>query len=317
MMNDDRDPGLDRLYGAAPRDEPPARLDAAIQAAARREVGARPRPLSALRRWRVPVSIAAVLVLSASLVMLMKEEGGHDLLMQPGPGDFARPAEAPAPPSPGARDAPDARVFERNMRGSAAPAPQPAAKGSTAAGAARAPEPPAGTPSAAPTLDQPASMPSPSAAEMASGVVLGPLRSAPAPELRKERDAPATAADDVARRAVQSQGAGSAVAPAPVAPPPFAEARPAAPQPPQARAAPKLAQRSDERYGELGVLREGAPVQLASVVVLVKELDKQPPEKWLAQIQGLRRQGRLAEAEELTAEFKRRFPAHPVPSGLQ
>ena len=71
----ERDPLLDRAYRGAATDEPPARLDAAILAAARREAGARPRPLSAvLRAWRVPVSIAAVVVLSVSLVTLVREE---------------------------------------------------------------------------------------------------------------------------------------------------------------------------------------------------------------------------------------------------
>jgi len=76
----DRDPRLDRSYRDLPRDEPPAHLDAAILAAAHREVGARPRPASdRLRAWRVPVSIAAVVVLSVSVVTLVREEGGDKL----------------------------------------------------------------------------------------------------------------------------------------------------------------------------------------------------------------------------------------------
>ena len=80
----DRDPGLDRLYRDAPREEPPAHLDAAILAAAHREVGARPRAASArLRAWRVPVSIAAVVVLRVSVVTLVREEGGGQLESSP------------------------------------------------------------------------------------------------------------------------------------------------------------------------------------------------------------------------------------------
>ena len=41
-------------------------------------------------------------------------------------------------------------------------------------------------------------------------------------------------------------------------------------------------------------------------------LEKDPPEKWLARIEELAKQGRAAEAEELRAEFKRRFPDHPL-----
>ena len=72
--NPEREPALDRAYAAAEREEPPARLDNAIRAAARREVGAGPSLLASARRtWHVPVSLAAVLVLSATLVTLMKE----------------------------------------------------------------------------------------------------------------------------------------------------------------------------------------------------------------------------------------------------
>jgi hypothetical protein len=53
------------------------------------------------------------------------------------------------------------------------------------------------------------------------------------------------------------------------------------------------------------------------VAALLKELDLQPPEKWLEAIQALRREGQSTEADELLAEFKRRYPAHPLPAGLQ
>jgi hypothetical protein len=41
-------------------------------------------------------------------------------------------------------------------------------------------------------------------------------------------------------------------------------------------------------------------------------LEKEPPEKWLARIEQLMREGRAAEADELRSEFKRRFPDHPL-----
>jgi hypothetical protein len=43
--------------------------------------------------------------------------------------------------------------------------------------------------------------------------------------------------------------------------------------------------------------------------------EKEPPEKWLARIEELRKQGRSAEAEEMLSEFKRRFPEHPQAAG--
>jgi len=101
----ERDPGLDRLYRATGREEPPAHLDAAILAAARREVGARPRPLSStVHRWRVPVSIAAVVVLSVSLVALVREEGGDQLMQVPPPASVEPPDARPAPAAPTASE---------------------------------------------------------------------------------------------------------------------------------------------------------------------------------------------------------------------
>jgi hypothetical protein len=72
----ERDARLTAIYRAAAQDAPPAALDAAILAAARREVGARPRPAGFAFRssWRTSLSIAAVIVLSVSLVTLMREE---------------------------------------------------------------------------------------------------------------------------------------------------------------------------------------------------------------------------------------------------
>ena len=70
----ERDAELTALYRAAPAEEPPAALDDAIRAAARREVRAGPASADATRRrWYVPVSIAAVVVLSFTVVTLMKE----------------------------------------------------------------------------------------------------------------------------------------------------------------------------------------------------------------------------------------------------
>lgn len=56
-------------YRAVVQDEPPARLDAAVLAASRREVE-RPRQRM---RWHMPASIAAMLVVGVSLVLLVRD----------------------------------------------------------------------------------------------------------------------------------------------------------------------------------------------------------------------------------------------------
>ena len=92
-----RDAQLTAAYRAAAQDMPPPALDAAILAAARREVGAGPRPAGfSFRAWRGPLSVAAVVVLSVSLVMLMREEA-PELVAPPRADDPAANAKLAAP----------------------------------------------------------------------------------------------------------------------------------------------------------------------------------------------------------------------------
>jgi hypothetical protein len=323
----ERDPALDRLYRAGMREEPPAHLDAAILAAARREVSAGPRALSTrLRAWRVPVSIAALVVLSVSLVTLVQEEGGEQL-GQPSQHDLfalrnksasadrgASPPEAPAEPE--ARKAP---ATER--------APEPA-KRSDVASSARTP---AATDDSARlrSVEEP-SAPPPALAKPAPQ----PFEVAPVPE----RASPPAAADpgtstDTATRSFGSRAPISeeSAAPAPKpAPPPAAKPKPqtrdAAPAgemagalsgAPRERAAAVPAEKQRARVEARALKKEGPAPDAAHVAGLIKEFDSQPPEKGLEKIEALRREGRTADADEMLAEFKRRFPAHPLPEALR
>ena len=149
--NLERDAHLARLLQAAEREAPPVALDAAIRAAARRAVSARPQivgqtaggggeagvpPLRAKRNWYVPVSIAAVLVMSASLVTIVQQEKG-DELAQP-PRSAPAPAQKPKEATPDAvasaqsksalRDAEPAKLkLEAASRADVAAASAPAA----------------------------------------------------------------------------------------------------------------------------------------------------------------------------------------------
>jgi hypothetical protein len=71
-----KDPELSRLYRVSAKEQPPAHLDAAILAAAKREVGDRPHKIELpffKKSWYVPVSIAAAFVITVSLFPFMKE----------------------------------------------------------------------------------------------------------------------------------------------------------------------------------------------------------------------------------------------------
>jgi hypothetical protein len=91
-------------YRAGAEDEPPARLDAAVLAAARREVE-QPRHR---RNWQMPASIAAMLVIGVSLVLLVRENE-PPLPSRDRPAEEAKLAK-PAPPQLAMKAQPKARA---------------------------------------------------------------------------------------------------------------------------------------------------------------------------------------------------------------
>lgn len=280
----ERDPRIERLYREAVREEPPARLDAAILAAARREVGAGPRPLaSKLRRWHVPISIAAVVMVSVSLVILVREEEGkrngapRDPAI-PAPADQpAAPAAAPTPPEVAKETTQRPLAATRSVRRESRDETEGAPRNELAAGSPPAPAPPAA--SATGDVAAPAGKPLPQ-----------PFRAAPS--LAEEERAVSSAADAATAGRMASA---PAVPSEPQAAAPRAEARRAAPM------AGTMAMKSAEQYRP--------PVW--------QGFERERPEKWLARIEELKTQGRGAEAQEMLSEFKRRFPEHPLPPGLK
>jgi hypothetical protein len=72
-MAEHEDPRVSAHYRSLGDEQPPEALDAAILAASRRAVGAGPRR-SPMRRWALPVSIAAVVVLTMSVVVRIEVE---------------------------------------------------------------------------------------------------------------------------------------------------------------------------------------------------------------------------------------------------
>ena len=282
----ERDSRLERLYHEAGSETPPAHLDAAILAAARREVGARPRAFTAtLRRWHVPVSIAAVVMVSVSLVILVWEEGGDQMVQAP-TSTVTTPAEPPArlasKPSlaepASERDPPRAATPTPQRRESRDDARSPAAL-SKRADSAR-PDP------GAPKLS-------------GTGIVAKPEPATaplPQPFLTPPRAAEERAATPPADAVTAGRMAG---VPAAASEPPVARSAPDAPP------AEAMARAMQSKPPE----QDAPPVWHG--------FEKEPPQKWLDRIEELKRQGRAAEAEEMLSEFKRRFPAHPLPLGAK
>jgi hypothetical protein len=316
----DRDRALDQAYGAAARDEPPAHLDAAILAAAHREAGSRPRtPVSTLRHWRVPASLAAVVVVSVSLVTLMREEGG-DRLMQPDVPPSSRSEPPVTPPTPQAPDSqvsphPDATAGKKPMgeRDDRPPV-----------------EPASGSPPAAET-----------AAKMAGKAVAQPEADSQTHTteraLAKQRAQEGAASAD---RNASPRGELGAVAKPSDGPLPSREASPSTPArptiesemrdramreeapaagsavPDTPRAAPAPAPSTTTQAEPRLQRRSGDPIT-PELARLLKEHDALPPRDWIDRIRELRRAGQTVLAEGMLTEFRRRFPDQPVPAERQ
>ena len=91
-------PGSDRLarvYQSGPRSEPPSRLDESILAEARKAVKPKKKGLHSPFGWGAPVSLAAVVILSVTVVLLMSREGVEPL--QPVAREAVRLAPESAP----------------------------------------------------------------------------------------------------------------------------------------------------------------------------------------------------------------------------
>lgn len=120
-MAEHEDPELSERYRALGREEPPQALDAKILAEARARPG--------LRRWALPLSVAAVIVLSVTVTVEMQRERAQPenrIERQTAPKIETRPAapapverklEAPAANAPAAgrlsRESADRERFER------------------------------------------------------------------------------------------------------------------------------------------------------------------------------------------------------------
>jgi hypothetical protein len=320
-----RDARLTAVYREAAQDAPPPALDAAILAAARREVGARPRPAgrSFARSWRAPMSIAAVIVLSVSLVTLMREEAPEivappradsptaDIKLKSSVGTddkaatedrgFVREEEKqkniglnpPQPASPsglGMRQPEFTQRSPQSKHDFMADRAEVDATG-TAGFAKRRVE----TPDAAVSTARQAGNPD-APRDFAQGPAAAPVRADPARPAQIAEPAagatPVTAANSaggsLAENKAQARQAAEALPPpVAMAPPPV----PAAAAKPVAPSAVTLSKR--ERTVDL------------------------PPEKWLERIEELRKFGRLDEAKASLAEFRKRYPDYQLPVALR
>lgn len=97
MADPDRDDRVSTAYRALGAEEPPRAVDAAVLAAARRKPA----------RWRVPLSLAAVLVLALGVTLRVQREtpDAEPVALAPQVLEVPPPAAAPAPRASVAADA--------------------------------------------------------------------------------------------------------------------------------------------------------------------------------------------------------------------
>ena len=200
---------LERAYRSLAREEPPASLDAEILAAARRAL-ARP---SMARRWGVPVSIAAVVMLAVGVTLEMQhEEPGIEISTPAHEGAGVQPAAPEAQPAvkpaqegkreaaaPEAKREPAAAAPEPRQekpKAFAAPRLESRRKDATSAAAPRAVAPEASRASVAPAQPQ-APAPSVEGAPVSPSTAEGRF-AAPAASMAKRSAAPGASADTMA-----------------------------------------------------------------------------------------------------------------------
>ena len=284
------------LYRRISVEDPPSYLDARIADAARRD----PRPRASGGRrdwwmlWRVPFAVAAVAVVSVSLVSLMLEQGGGDLT--PAPRETPRrPPAADTVPVPSQPEL----LPQRDQTKTAQPPSQTGASGSdkTVAMAERRAtresvkvreRPMAAPPAVAITPEPPPAAP-PTAMRDAAAVSEGSA-------VRAEIGAAAGGRD------LQKEQARAMTEPAQAPAPLQSRAATSALAAPAARAF----KRADTVDNEVAVS--------SAVSRLLAELSGRPTAEWFERIAALRREGRRAEADALLQEFRRRYPDQPVPA---
>lgn len=270
MTGTDRDKEVAHAYRALGAEEPPRALDEAILAAARR------RPA----RWRVPLSVAAVVVLAVGVTLRMLPHGpdAESVALAPQVIEAPRPAALPAE---------QVGTLERTAPRQAAP---------RRSQERTAPAEVAARPPAEAVARAPAEAVARAPAEAAAG--------ARASGLAKSNAEPAQAAEARARTEALAAAQPQAPTPAAAAAPPAVAADSV-----RDRAAAAAMERADERAP---VAAAAAPRALASA----KPAEPATPQAWLERIAELKKQGREREAQESLAEFRKRYPDYKIPEAL-
>lgn len=315
-------------YRAASQEEPSAQVDDAVLASAHRAVRSRPRLASSpfASSWRVPLSIAAVLVVSVTVTLMVVRDERH---LPSAEQDGARRKDAPA----------------------AVSAPPSA----TASSAARTP---AGPPASAPPQRETAK---PSQDAYQGAPPQRDLSAQSEMEKRKAESPPSASAPNALPEEAPTHALKKEVQPFPATPPAAAPSAQPAQEPAREAQAPPPAPKSDQlrdsaisqggasAKGDLSLREEeryseskpsanvgGGPqvreqkaqdklMRQRSTAPLGLEAPRTPgasaaaawesdPQLWLRHIEQLVREQRMTEARESLRAFRLHYPSYPLPA---
>jgi len=285
-MIERRDEELSRIYGDAEGPRPPQRVDDNILAASQRVASTirRPAGFGFARRWGTPVALAATVLVTFTLaLMVFERESGLDTMAPKAP-QAGRPAKV-VPPEPKRAESPPVEPPRANSLEKSSSVDLPRA----------APEPAAPSPQAASRSDRVQQSTVETALSRERRATGQPARVPAIPPgveiLRKSEEAKPL---PDAQRGFDAQQQMPAVQ----APPAAAPAQ-GANTPRESASAP-----------------QGAVSGLASRVA-ASEAKERTPEKWLEDIRRIKSEGKATEAERELAEFRKRYPDYRLPEDLR
>lgn len=315
-----RESPLQRQWREASHEEPGSDVDAAVRAAARRAVNAGPRAGGAatVARWRLPLAIAATLVIGSSLTLMVAQ---HE------------------PPLRADRPAPAPQMPEAPLRAEPGPTPTgPATTGSAPSDSEAfmlRESTPARAPSGAPDRR---AVPKVSPAATADGRAEPDASPVPTPDRQAESEAssvptPDRQAEPEVSRTVTRDRHVAAVPEAKISAAPAEASKPQraapaaedasvghAPAPPTVMKAPPAAavQSAPALSNAEPALGATSAAESASHRYALKSRlgNLQPPAAWIERIRVLRRAGKMEDAERELRAFRARHPDYALPEDL-
>ena len=285
--NDPQNKDLAALYREASVEQPSAGLDARILAAAH-ATAAPPKVAtpSWVNRWKIPVALAAMVVMTTTITLLVQdEEAGR--LDKPEAGAAKQRTPPPATAAPAGPSVP-----------AVAPAtPVPAPKPVEARRKEMAP--PARDNSAPPPRAEPPASPTEAPAAAKAEAAAPDLPRSLGGEKKATQSAPAT--DEIR----SGPSSGGAIKDQPLLEKSQPQMQMQAAPPPAPKPAPYVAP---------------APAPMATPARRADSAERdaaRTPEQWIADIRRMRQEGRAADAEASLAEFRKRYPYYALPEDLK